>query len=514
MAVTGQQHELKEYWLEEDQDLVVLPSLTFDHDELAKISNPHRYEERLLHHVLHLTHPDTRIVYVSSMPVDLEIVAYWLSLVPSAPSLNDLSQRLMLFSVHDASPHCLAQKLLRRPVLLDRIKRVIRPDRARLQVYRRTMFEKQVAQELGLPFAGGTPEEMRWGTKSGSRQAFRDADVPHPPGTYSPCRSVDRLVCDILRIMRENRDATKGMLKLDESFSGMGNGIVDLADVKRLLVSGEEEDRIRDAILDALKSTKFESSDESWDHFAKGVEIIGAVFELFIPEAEGQTTPSAQGFISETGAITILSTHEQAMDGKHYDGCVYPAREAYKNTLARYTEKLASVLRKNGIIGHFGVDFLVNSSDGGKAYDTYALEINLRVTATVFPFITLHLLTNGAPTTKHYLTRDHFGDEKWKVFTPGDVTDILRSSPYTWCHRTQKGCFLYMIASVAETGHFGITCVGDNPEECRSLMCNVTSLLSREAEQWCKVGKVDSVPDDNFDVIVGAVVEANGQVAE
>src|SRR5258706_1946051 len=50
--------------------IVVLPSISFPHTELRKITGIQHYEERLLCFVLLLSRPDVRIVYITSLPVD------------------------------------------------------------------------------------------------------------------------------------------------------------------------------------------------------------------------------------------------------------------------------------------------------------------------------------------------------------------------------------------------------------------------------------------------------------
>ncbi|KNC98710.1 uncharacterized protein SPPG_06388 [Spizellomyces punctatus DAOM BR117] len=515
---------LKNYWEEVDQDLVVLPSLTFDAEELNKISGLVNYEERLLYHILHLTHPATRVIYISSMPLDPEVINYYISLLPSSLSHKDLSRRLRLFSVHDPSGHCLAQKLLRRPRLLQRIKGIIRPSRARLQVYRRTMFEKRVAEELGLKLEAATPEEMKWGTKSGSRKAFREAQVPHPVGTYQAAQSVEALVEAIGEVLVHNPGVKKGMVKLDESFAGMGNAIVDLSEAAEMLHGSSNstyhvDSSLKNAIGRALESMSFESKDECWTRFQSGIQSIGAIFEAFVPQQAGQTTPSAQGYISEDGQVTILSTHEQVMDGRHYDGCQFPANSAYGAGLVRYASEVGQVLAKHGVAGHFGVDFMAtppSANSRSNEHSLHALEINLRATGTTFPLMSLLLLNHTSLDTtspaqlktKHYITTDHFGSEALKTLTPGDVPDILSRSPYDWSHETQTGVVLYMIGGVAEFGRFGAMFAGDTLEQCKVMMKGLMQIFEDEAEKWNQ--EAEDVPEDSFSVLVGSVVEASG----
>jgi hypothetical protein len=97
--------------------MVVIPSLTFAIEELAKIKGLVYYEERLLFLALLLQQPDLRIVYVTSAPIDPAIVDYYLSFVSDSGSAR---RRLELITLDDPDLRPLTEKLLARPELLDR----------------------------------------------------------------------------------------------------------------------------------------------------------------------------------------------------------------------------------------------------------------------------------------------------------------------------------------------------------------------------------------------------------
>src|SRR5688572_25628408 len=90
------------------QTVVVVPSLTLDAEELAKISGVHHYEERLLCMLMLLRMPRTHLVFVTSQPVATPIVDYYLHLLPGVP-FRHARRRLTLLSCHDASELPLTQ---------------------------------------------------------------------------------------------------------------------------------------------------------------------------------------------------------------------------------------------------------------------------------------------------------------------------------------------------------------------------------------------------------------------
>ena len=60
--------------------VVVIPSMSLDHEELAKLRGASRYEERFLCLLMLLQLPATPVVYITSEPVAASIVDYYLGL--------------------------------------------------------------------------------------------------------------------------------------------------------------------------------------------------------------------------------------------------------------------------------------------------------------------------------------------------------------------------------------------------------------------------------------------------
>ena len=126
--------------------------------------------------------PRTRVVFVTSTPLATSIVDYYLHLLSGVPTAHARA-RLTLLSANDASPLSLTAKLLERPRLLQRIRDAIGdPAQAHLSVFNATHLERDLALALDIPLYGCDPELLFWGTKSGSRTAFRRAGVMAPEG--------------------------------------------------------------------------------------------------------------------------------------------------------------------------------------------------------------------------------------------------------------------------------------------------------------------------------------------
>lgn len=193
------------FWHDTEQDLVVIPSISFPPVQLAKIHGIEHYEERMLYHMFHLRHSkNSRILYVTSLPLDPAILEYYVSLIVDSISdspqysqersreevMHDIKSRILFLSTYDgAKLETLTDKIMNRPRLLNRIKKFINsklsPDVSTyLSVYRGTETEFKIGSVLKLPVHAADSSLLFWGGKAGSRSIFKTVNVPHCDGTY------------------------------------------------------------------------------------------------------------------------------------------------------------------------------------------------------------------------------------------------------------------------------------------------------------------------------------------
>ena len=141
------QSRLQTHWhsldsfTDSDSDILVVPSLSLDRQELLKVEGVIHYEERLLFSLMRLWNPRTRLIYVTSQPLPPITIDYYLQLLPGIP-FSHARERLLLLSTHDASLEPLSQKILDRPRLLHRISQALRPDRSLMICYNSTAIER------------------------------------------------------------------------------------------------------------------------------------------------------------------------------------------------------------------------------------------------------------------------------------------------------------------------------------------------------------------------------------
>src|SRR5918995_429753 len=242
------------------QTVVVVPSLTMDAEELAKIPGAHHYEERMLCMLMLLRLPRTNVVYVTSQSIATAIVDYYLHLLPGIP-LRHARSRLTLLSCHDASDIPLTQKLLDRPRLLERIRSAIADEEAaHMSCFNSTALERTLAVRLGIPLYGNDPQRNYLGTKSGSREAFREAGILLPDG-FEHLRDGGDVAEAVVELKRRKPGLRRAAIKLDEGFSGEGNAVFPY--------DGAPEGRdlagwVRNELPGRIK---FEAKDETWEHY-------------------------------------------------------------------------------------------------------------------------------------------------------------------------------------------------------------------------------------------------------
>lgn len=472
------------------QDVVIVPSLSLDARELAKISGVWHYEERMLVNLMLLRQPRTRLVYVTSQAIDPSVIDYYLSLLPGVPN-SHARKRLTLLHCGDSSPKPLSQKILERPRLIRRIRHAVRfPDRAHLVCFNSTHRERSLAVRLGLPLHSVDPRLHDLGTKSGCREIFREAGVDLPYG-HERLRTPQEIAGALADIKKVDPSARKAVVKLNDGFSGEGNALFSYGD----LDADQPASALARQILDRLPTPalKFVAPSEHWAAFAEKYQEMGGIVEAFITGAH-KSSPSVQCRINALAEAQVISTHDQVLGGENaqiFEGCTFPALDDYRLDLQEAGGKVAAVLAKYGVIGRFAVDFMSVRDDAGR-WTHKAIEVNLRKGGTTHPFLTLKFLTAGslnledglfyAPSgrPKYYFATDTLQEERYRGLLPEDLVDIVVYHGLHFHGPTERGVVFHLIGALSEFGKMGIVAIGDNPTQARFLYNRTLQVLDEE----------------------------------
>lgn len=411
--------------------------------------------------------PGCEMVFLCSTTPAPEVVEDYLCLVP-APLRQDCRRRLHVVTLDDDSLRPLTAKALRRPEVLDRVRRVVGDLPAFLEPWNVTEDEMRLAAELGIPVNGTPPELRHLGFKSEGRRVFRAAGVPVADGVEDVA-SIEGVLAALARLRRRHPAGAAAVVKTDDSGAGDGNRVVHLgpgADPERAvhgLPSWYVADLLRGAVVEEL--------------------VLGERF----------SSPSAQVDIGPDGAVEVIATHEQVLggpDGQVYLGCRFPAEAQDATLVGRYARATAQELARRGALGRVGVDFVaVDAPDGGRR--VVALEINLRKGGTTHPYTALRHLVPGTydvasarwvsadGTHRFYEATDNLVDPRWRGRPPGEVIEAVRAAGLRFDPRRGTGVVLHMLSCLAVDGRLGVVAIGRTRAEAGALMAGVPAALDR-----------------------------------
>jgi hypothetical protein len=434
------------------------------------------YEERFLCLVLSLLRaPHSRVIYVTSQPIHPRVLDYYFSLVPELDT-PEARGRFETVSLVDGRNEPLSRKLLARPGALERVRRLIGdPEVAMIIPFCMTKEEVGLAEALQLPIYGCDPALGWLGSKTGSRRVFAEEDVRHPVGL--DVRGVDDLVAALEELRARSPHARSAVLKLDLGVSGLGNALVDL-DADDLRAGLELEDETIDL-----------------EQYLAALDEQGGIVEELIA-GDDLRSPSVQLRMSPSGQVDIMSTHDQILGGAHgqtYFGCHFPADPGYAPMIAAEGLKVGRRLAREGVIGRAAVDFVtVHRED---AWESYALEVNLRCGGTTHPLFALTSLTDGVYDAlagewrtrmgelKYYAATDHLDSPAYQSLTPDDLLDVVAQKSIGWDGEREVGVVLHMISAIAVAGRVGLTAIGDTLDEARQRYYGVKAAIDAAAAE-------------------------------
>jgi hypothetical protein len=253
--------------------------------------------------------------------------------------------------------------------------------------------------------------------------------------------------------------------------SGLGNALVDL-DADDLRAGLELEDETIDL-----------------EQYLAALDEQGGIVEELIA-GDDVRSPSVQLRMSPSGQVDIMSTHDQILGGAHgqtYFGCHFPADPGYAPMIAAEGLKVGRRLAREGVIGRAAVDFVtVHRED---AWESYALEVNLRCGGTTHPLFALTSLTDGVYDAlagewrtrmgelKYYAATDHLDSPAYQSLTPDDLLDVVEQKSLGWDGEREVGVVLHMISAIAVAGRVGLTAIGDTLDEARQRYYGVKAAI-------------------------------------
>jgi hypothetical protein len=452
--------------------VVAIPSLNLGPDYQARHDTT-ALEERWLYLALGLRDPRVRVVAVTSLPVPRASVDHYLALLADP---EDARTRLTLLSPDDPSPRPLAEKLLDRPALLDALRAAAGdPADAVIVPFAVEGPERELALALGIPVDGVDPRFAILGGKSEGRRVLREVGVPFgTEGGHGDARAL----ADVIGRLRGQRPGLAGVVvKLDRGSLGEGNAIVDLTGLP-----GPRDPEATPATVRRV--------DETLDPaFRAALATQPWVVEELVPGAR-ERSPSVQLRIEPDAGVTILSTHDQRLDGplgQTFAGARFPADDAHGPAVAEAGRRVGASLAARGVRGRLAVDFVVGA-DG----TPLAVEINLREGATTHPYGTLALLVGGGFDAATNVYRAADGAPRYyeasdrltagpvaRPVDPEAFLTALREAGLAFDPRTGAGVVPHMLRALGGQGTLSLVAIGRSREEAAALYARTGALLGR-----------------------------------
>jgi PGM1 C-terminal domain len=438
--------------------IVALPSFSLGESLLSHYGDRiPALEHRYLLALLVLNRIACDVVLVVSQAPTPEVLDYYFSLIPEERRAA-ARRRLQVLEVPDPSHRPIAEKLLDRPDLVDRLRRLIGGRPAFIEPWNVTDHEVAVALALDAPINGSAPELWPLGFKSAGRRLFKEAGVPVAVGCED-VRTVHDVLAAVASVRAARPSAAGVVIKHDDSGAGDGNQVIDLR------TPGDLRTR-----LEALPE---------W--YLRDLASGGVVEELIT--GTRFTTPSVQIDVLPDHRVVVLATHEQVMGGtggQVYMGCRFPADAVYAGELARHARAVGERLAAHGVIGRASIDFAA-ARDARGAWHLHALEVNLRKGGTTHPYAVLRNMAPGRyeeaagrwicadGTTRAYRATDNLVDPAWKGVPPRRVIDQVAAAGLQLDPASGTGVVLHMLSCLSIDGRLGLTAIGRSAEHAAEL---------------------------------------------
>lgn len=463
--------------------VIAVPSLSLDLEGLPLPGGLLHFEERMLYLFHLLGQPACRLWFYSSHLIPEEEIAYYLHFLRHVPFSHGRN-RLRLQPLMDRESRPLTEKMLRRPALLERLRRQIaKSPNAYMTVYRSTELEMQLAVELGIPILGTDPRHQQYSAKAKARSLFQSLGLAVPPGEVN-LHNLDDLAEALVKLQSQGVitvQTPRVVVKQNDGVSGLGNRDLGLMPFWNLLVSEHMLPEEKHARLgQALRRHWGDAEGRAfWPRF----ERLGGLVEQ---QLSGDSV-SVQVQISPLSEVSVMGVHQEILDHHgRYRGALFPAADGLAHATVKRARKVGEELAAQGVQGRVEVDFLVTPDE------VYALDVNFRKSNSTLSLRTLNLLAGGAYHEDENRYIDGSGKTKFvyssdwlevgpQVGSLHDVIDLATEEGLNYSTASHTGVVFHMLGGVSSTGRLGLTCVGEDMEEARNLYAESERALGKGA---------------------------------
>jgi hypothetical protein len=152
---------------------------------------------------------------------------------------------------------------------------------------------------------------------------------------------------------------------------------------------------------------------------------------------------------------------------------------------------VGKVLVRRGCVGRVAVDFVTIEDERGE-WSRYAIEINLRMTGTTHPIMTLKLLNDGdydpelglyvtrRGEHRYYVSTDNLESSSYRGLLPEDLLDIAAMHDLHYRPWAESGVVFHLLGALSQHGKVGMTAIGASPEEAEHFFQRTRQVLDLE----------------------------------
>jgi hypothetical protein len=484
-----------------ERTFVVISGLNSDKFNLKNVKGLKYYEERMLFFLFLLSYKKTKIIYVTSENFNTNLFDYYIRLISKKrKEIDEMKSRFTHIEVLDDKHLSLTNKILSSKKILRQIsKKIVDKKTAVLRCYNPTADERKLAVALQVPLFGSGEKFDYVGTKSGGRKVFSSAGLALIPGT-GYIKSFSDLTVAMAKLIKNYPLRKRLIIKLDKGASGRGNCIFNheqlLLDNDLEVSAQTEVNKLASLIKNQFKKyCQFELTTETPENYVKEFNRIGGIVELYI-KGEIKFSPSVQLAISVQGTPSIVSTHEQILGGlesQKFLGCAFPSLPDHRKSIVQEAKKVAIWMAKKGMIGNFGIDFIVNRDTPKDKPEVYPIEINLRKGGTTHPFRIAHYLTKSkykadgllysGKTPIYYLSRDLIENKEYKKISANELIELVKGSKIHFNKYSKRGVLVFMPGAITKYGKFGAICIGHSSAEAENYYKKLIRLINNYLEK-------------------------------
>ncbi|KAF0983733.1 hypothetical protein FDP41_007648 [Naegleria fowleri] len=490
--------------------IVHINSLSYDESVRKTFPKFKSHQNSQLFRLLDLLDPNVDIIFIASYHIDSDALSYVVKLLEYY-GVEEPMKRVKFVTPENSDKFqenlSLSTLVYYSQRTLKHIKTLVMGKVAFIVPGHIGKDDLRLAIKLQLPILGPDPlNSTIYGTKSGSKRIFSQADVNTPIGIYDIYEEED-LISNLTKKILEYPNFNRWLIKIDTEMSGRGLAYLETSSVHAVKEKRKNEplftDRVRTKILEELSEYMPERINlvskyvyPKWMDFITSLKNSGGgVIEAVPNKIIG--SPTVNLYIEPNGEIQILSVQEQLLSPQYCaQGCAFPQYSAPYEALREASLSVGHVCYSKKIMGYLSIDYVI-FLDEKESARMWAVDLKLRLTDNSLMHRVFELVTNSQFDMNRgiMVRKDHD--------STNGLTEVKRSYIYsgimrnpsisTWHHSSffndcrmnghsldcvgQFGVVFQQVDSLLR-GQLGELCIGKNSEEAISFFTSLVEFIS------------------------------------